>query len=57
MKKLEDNSIDLIIADPPYEHKGRGTPTTGTIPVTIPTLIKIIIKKEAIKLTPKILEK
>tara|TARA_B000000460_G_C21312796_1_gene305096 strand:+ start:487 stop:639 length:153 start_codon:yes stop_codon:yes gene_type:complete len=46
-----------IIADPPYEHKGRGTPTTGTIPVTIPTLIKIIIKKEAIKLIPKIFEK
>ena len=41
---------------PPYEHNGKGTPTTGIIPVTIPILVKITRKKEAIKLMPKFLK-
>ena len=46
-----------IIAEPPYEHRGNGTPTTGIIPVTIPTLTKILKKKLDIKLMPNIFEK
>ena len=34
-----------IIAEPPKEQSGKGTPTTGIIPVTIPTLINILKKK------------
>ena len=46
-----------IIAEPPKEQSGKGTPTTGIIPVTIPTLINILKKKLVIKLIPKIFEK
>ena len=46
-----------IIAEPPKEQSGNGTPTTGIIPVTIPTLTKTLKKKLDVKLIPKIFEK
>ena len=37
---------------PPFEIKGRGTPTTGTLPVTIPTLMATY--KNILKAAPNI---
>ena len=45
------------MAEPPNEQRGKGTPTTGKIPVTIATFIKILRKKLEIKLIPNNLEK
>ena len=45
------------MADPPYEQRGNGTPTTGIKPVTIATFIKMLKKKLDAKLTPNTFEK
>ena len=42
---------------PPWLIKGRGTPTTGIIPITINTLIKIIIPKNVLFFKKKEFEK
>tara|TARA_B100001559_G_C16092423_1_gene435491 strand:+ start:274 stop:486 length:213 start_codon:yes stop_codon:yes gene_type:complete len=47
----------VTIAVPPYEIRGKGTPTTGIKPITIDILIKIYRKKVEVIPIPKNLPK